>query len=131
MTAVGTLSATFNRGPLSVTGQGRFVSHGTNNYRGVTADANGNYATPPLSGATLQDNYVPSYQVFTLSGSYKWENVSVLKDLQVFGVIDNLFDKEPPFAAGNGSGGNANGGTNAVYFDTMGRSFRLGVRTNF
>jgi outer membrane receptor protein involved in Fe transport len=50
---------------------------------------------------------------------------------QVFAAIDNLFDKDPPIAAGSGFGGNTNGGTNAVFFDTLGRAFRVGVRMDF
>jgi outer membrane receptor protein involved in Fe transport len=125
----GNLAATWNHGPVSVTGQGRFVGHGTFNYRATTPDANGVYTQPPLSGATLNVNRVPSYQVFALSGSYKFENLGVVKDLQIYGVVDNLFDRDPPIAAGNGA--NANGGTNAIYFDTLGRAFQIGVRTNF
>jgi iron complex outermembrane receptor protein len=45
------------------------------------------------------------------------------------GVVNNVFDRDPPIAPG--SGANANGGTNAIYFDTLGRVFQIGVRTNF
>ena len=51
--------------------------------------------------------------------------------MQVFATINNLFDKEPPVAAGSGFGGNSNGGTNAVFFDTLGRAFRVGLRVTF
>jgi outer membrane receptor protein involved in Fe transport len=56
-----------------------------------------------------------------------------LASLEIFTAIDNLFDKEPPFAAGGGAFGpsNANGGTNTIYYDGLGRSFRLGLRTTF
>jgi outer membrane receptor protein involved in Fe transport len=69
--------------------------------------------------------------VFALSGAYTFEDLGTVSGLQIYGVVNNLFDKEPPIAAGTGNGGNTNGGTNAIYFDTMGRSFRLGVRANF
>jgi outer membrane receptor protein involved in Fe transport len=120
---------TYSRGAVAVTGAARYLSEGTFNYRGVTADASGNFATPPLGGATLSSNHVPSYAAFSLSGSYNFENVSVLKSLQLFGVVDNLFDRNPPIAVGNGA--NGNGGTNPIFFDTMGRSFRIGVRSTF
>jgi outer membrane receptor protein involved in Fe transport len=130
---LGNLTATYNHGPLSITGQGRFVGHGTFNYRGELANPDGSYTFPLtgqyLSGATLNVNRVPSYAVFGLSGSYEFENVGPAKNFQVFATIDNLFDRDPPIAAGNGA--NANGGTNPVYFDTFGRYYRLGVRTNF
>ena len=127
----GTLSATWDSGPISVTGLGRFISHGTLNYRGVTPDASGVYAQPVVAGATVNVNRVPTYQVFSLAGSYTFSNLGVVKDLQFYGVVDNIFDRDPPVAPGSGVGGNINGGTNAVYFDTLGRSFRIGVRTNF
>ena len=74
-------------------------------------------------------NRVPSYQVFALAGSYKFESVGPMKDLQVYGVVNNLFDRNPPIAPGNAN--NINGGTNAIYFDTLGRAFQSGVRTDF
>jgi len=76
---------------------------------------------------------VPSYAVFSLSGSYMFSDMGPLKSLQIFGVINNLFDKTPPIAVGGGAfgPGNTNGGTNAVFFDTLCRSYRLGLRTTF
>jgi iron complex outermembrane recepter protein len=128
----GNLTATWTHGPLSLTGQGRFVSDGTYNYRGATANPDGTY--PPLtgsllSGATLNVNRVPSYAVFGLSGSYQFGDFGPAKNFQVFATIDNLFDRDPPIAAGNGA--NQNGGTNPIYFDTLGRFYRVGVRTSF
>jgi iron complex outermembrane recepter protein len=127
------LTATYSHGPLSITGQSRYVGPGKFNYRGETANPDGTYTFPLsgqyLSGATLNVNHVPSYAVFGLSGSYEFENVGPTKNFSVFATIDNLFDRDPPIAAGNGA--NVNGGTNPVYFDTFGRFYRIGVRTNF
>jgi len=53
-----------------------------------------------------------------ISASY-----DILKGFQLFGSINNLFDKSPPIApGGNGYP------TNPVYFDTYGRLWRVGVR---
>ena len=125
-----TLSATYNHGPWSLTGQGRYVSDGVMDYLGVVPP---DTVTPGTAEHTLSDNHVPSYQVFTLAGSYVFENVGPMKTLQVWATIDNLFDKDPPIAVGGGAFGasNANGGTNAIFFDTLGRSFKLGLRTSF
>jgi iron complex outermembrane recepter protein len=132
------LSATWTRGPLSLTGQVRYVADGTMDYNGITPD-DPRFAAIIAGGAipigmrTISTNKVPSYEVFALSGSYKFEGIGPLESLQIFGVVDNLFDKEPPIAPGGGAFGpaNANGGTNAIFFDTQGRTFRLGVRTTF
>jgi iron complex outermembrane receptor protein len=40
----------------------------------------------------------------------------------VYGVVDNLFDRDPPLTA------TAQGGTNQVYFDPIGRYFKIGAR---
>jgi outer membrane receptor protein involved in Fe transport len=109
-----------------VTAQMRFVGKGTMdyNYRHGVDDA----GLPVIPVTT-----VASYQVFSLSGLYTFENVAGASELQVFGVVDNLFDKQPPFAAGITAFGTANnfGGTNATYFDTLGRMYRIGLRMNF
>ncbi len=128
----GNLTATWTHGPLSLTGQGRFIGNGKFNYRGATANPDGTYPALTgqlLSGATLDVNRVPSYAVFGLSGSYQFDNVGPTKNLQIFATVDNLFDRDPPIAAGNGA--NQNGGTNPIYFDTLGQFYRIGVRTNF
>jgi iron complex outermembrane recepter protein len=127
----GSLTSSYNQGPVTVTGQMRFVGKGIidyNNPNGV--DTNG--------VLNLSRTRVPSYQVFTLSGMYNFDNVGTFGQMQVYGVVDNLFDKEPPFAsgisafgvAGNGNGGGF-GGTNATFFDTLGRMYRVGIRVNF
>jgi iron complex outermembrane receptor protein len=125
---IANLSATFTHGPISITGQGRYVSSGVMDYLGAVPPA-----TAPAGGRTVSANDVPSYQVFSLSGSYMFSDMGPLKSLQIFAVVDNLFDKTPPTAAGGGPFGpsNVNGGTNAVFFDTQGRTYRLGLRTTF
>jgi outer membrane receptor protein involved in Fe transport len=122
----GSLTSTYQQGPASVTAQMRFVGKGTMdyNYRHGVDDA----GLPVIPVTT-----VASYQVFSLSGMYTFENMGALSELQLFGVVDNLFDKQPPFAAGITAFGTANnfGGTNATYFDTLGRMYRVGLRMNF
>jgi hypothetical protein len=123
------LSATFLRGPLSITGQVRYIASGIMDYNGVVGRA----PTPGTTQRGLSVNHVPSYQVFSLGSSYTFADVGPIKTLQLFGVIDNLFDRDPPIAPGGGAFGpaNANGGTNAIFFDTAGRAYRIGLRTTF
>jgi iron complex outermembrane receptor protein len=93
------------------------------NYLGSTS------APAPAGGAVLSSNRVPSYAVSTMSGTYSFDNMWGTRQLQVYGVVSNLFDRDPPLAVGNAA--NNNGGTNAVFFDTQGRTYRLGVRVAF
>ncbi|HEU4625494.1 MAG TPA: TonB-dependent receptor [Steroidobacteraceae bacterium] len=123
----GSLIGTYAQGPASVTMQMRFVGRGTMDYNNRDGGLN-NLGDPVIPVTT-----VASYQVFTLSGTYSFENLGSVSNLQLFGVVDNLFDKQPPFAAGITAFGVANnfGGTNATYFDTLGRMYRIGLRMKF
>jgi outer membrane receptor protein involved in Fe transport len=107
----------------------RYVSSGVMNYYGVTPGDPG-YATAAAPYVTMSTNSVPSYDIFTLAGSYDFSLKGNSK-LQLFATVDNLFDKDPPIAAGSGFGGNGNGGTNPVFFDALGRAYRVGVRATF
>jgi outer membrane receptor protein involved in Fe transport len=123
----GSLTTTYEQGPATVTLQMRGISHGIMDYNNANGGSN------VVGNAVLPRTRVPSYQVFTLSGMYKFENMGPVNGLQVYGVVDNLFDKQPPFASGITAFGLANafGGTNATFFDTLGRMYRVGVRMNF
>jgi outer membrane receptor protein involved in Fe transport len=78
-------------------------------------------------------NYVPSYFEFGLNGTYSFENVASLKGLQLFVQVNNLLNKTPPFTGGVTLFGPANvyGGTNPIFFDTLGLAWRAGFRLNF
>jgi outer membrane receptor protein involved in Fe transport len=123
-----TLSATYARGPFSLTGQVRYVSDGVMDYLGATPGE-----PVPVGGRTLDVNKVPGYEVFTLSSGYRFEHVGPMDALQVYGVVNNLFDKDPPIAPGGSAFGasNAYGGTNATFFDTLGRTFKIELRAWF
>jgi outer membrane receptor protein involved in Fe transport len=124
---VANYTTTYNQGPVSVTGQVRFVSEGIMNYNGVPSQF-----TAPAGEYSLSTNSVPSYFLFNLNGVYRLPEISGVK-MQLFGGINNLLNKVPPFAAGVGAFGATNnfGGTNAVFYDTYGRSFKVGVRATF
>lgn len=122
------LSATWVAGGLSLTGQMRYIGSGVHNYLGATPGSP-NYDNPLYT--RMDVNSVPSYQVFGLNASYTFADVGMAKSIRVWGSVDNVLDKDPPVATGTGFGGAANGGTNPVFFDTMGRYFRVGLSANF
>lgn len=110
------------KGPLVLTAQMRYVSAGkiyTTQERVGPQDAG---YSPDLS-TSIDDNRSPGYTVWGLSGSYDVELPNT--DLQIFGSIQNVFDREPPLL------GNGAGGTNPVFYDTVGRQYRVGVRLAF
>ncbi|MEO8464632.1 MAG: TonB-dependent receptor [Gammaproteobacteria bacterium] len=90
------------------------------------------YFDSPIGAATntqlnsVSDNSVSSRIYVSWSGSYDFRPKTSKSQLQVFWAVNNLFDKDPPVAPG----GNAFP-TNPVFFDTIGRRVRAGLRMNF
>ena len=105
-------------------GSGRFATAFNTAAGQVLAIGPGDPGYSPTLPGSVSDNTVPGRTYLHLSGSYDFHLAS--STLQLFGVINNLLDKDPPIA----SGGNSFP-TNPVYFDTLGRTFRLGVRMQF
>ena len=111
---------TFSRGPPDLTLQARYVSSGLKDAaRGGPQD--GGY-DPDLENS-IDDNRVPAYLVWSLTGSREFRLFGART--QVFGSIQNLFDRDPPLI------GSGIGGTNPVLFDTIGRRYRIGLRARF
>jgi iron complex outermembrane recepter protein len=144
----GSLLVTWQQGPISITPSMNFVGHGTMDYEGITPAAGALYTEvltgkmpngQPISAALanygyhpMPYNYVPSYFLFNLNGTYTFKD-GPASGLQVFMQVNNVFNKQPPFADGGGGFGptNLNGGTNPIFFDTLGLDWRLGFRYRF
>jgi outer membrane receptor protein involved in Fe transport len=47
---------------------------------------------------------------------------------EAFLTVNNVLDRTPPFA---GTGFQGTGGTNTIFYDALGRMFRMGVRMKF
>lgn len=73
---------------------------------------------------SVDHNRVKPYFNFALNGSYDL-HVAGMQQFQVFGSINNLFNKSPPFTGGGVSG------ASAQYHDILGRAYRAGVRMRF
>lgn len=123
------LVAVWHRGSFNLGGQIRWVSDGINAQDRIGPDADG--YSPELPGSQ-NVNTVPSYKVLALSGAYDFE-LRGGNSIELYGVIENLLDQDPPLL-GTGTGFLGTGtrsGTQAVFFDTLGRRFRVGVRMRF
>ena len=66
---------------------------------------------------SVNTNRIDSMITFDLSASFQ-----ATDSVELFGAINNVFDQDPPLAF------SAQGGTNHVWFDTVGRYFKAGVR---
>jgi iron complex outermembrane receptor protein len=115
---------TYSDGPFTGTVQARYVGPGR--FMVLTAaggppidPGDPGYATTDPN--SISDNSVNDALYFNLAASY-----DITEEVQVFGALNNMLDKDPPIApGGNGFP------TNPVYFDTFGRTFRIGARVNF
>jgi hypothetical protein len=116
-----------------------WVGRGTLSYLGVTPQQTDLYNKvanndPSIRGygyQLLPFNSVPSYFVFNMNGTYGFENLGPLKGLQLWVQVNNVLNRQPPFAGNPAFFGNAYAGTNPLYFDTIGLAWRAGFRLSF
>lgn len=111
----------YDSGPLSLTVQSRYIPAGYNDVTRVGPD-DPDY-NPALPNSTNR-NRLSSRVYFNLFGSYDFR-LGGERSLQLFGGINNLFDRDPP------SIHNDQIGTNGILFDTIGRTYRVGLRVRY
>ena len=84
----------------------------------------------PASALSINDNKLPSAVYFSLGLNY-----NIVEDgnrnLQVYGVVDNLLDKDPPAAVGPLLAGGASGSGGYNPYDLLGRAYRVGIRFKY
>jgi len=78
----------------------------------------------PALANSVSDNRMPDVTYVNLNGSYRFLNRNG-HTLEVFGAVNNLFDKDPPPYPAN------NIGTNALIYDVIGRVYKVGVRFKY
>ncbi|WP_137679947.1 TonB-dependent receptor plug domain-containing protein [Aurantiacibacter suaedae] len=79
----------------------------------------------PLLPNSINDNHIDAWTYVNLNASYDvWRDGD--RNVQLFGVINNLFDKDPPVDAPSSFGP-----TNNVLYDVVGRYYRVGVRFRY
>jgi outer membrane receptor protein involved in Fe transport len=121
------LSTTYMKDAFSATLTAHYIGTGKKNYLGVDPTDGAWYIKAPSNYARLDDNHMPSYAVFGLNANYRFENVMGAKTVELWGNVSNLFDKEPPF----GGGGFGAGPTQPIFYDTIGRYYKVGLRASF
>jgi outer membrane receptor protein involved in Fe transport len=127
------LYTTYTNGPLSVTASARYIPSGLYGATNIGPD-DPRYATfanvgaqQTIGGVTyspINDNEVSGVVYFNLNGSYNISQEGTHR-LQVFGSINNLFNRNPPAAP------SLTYPTNPTYFDQIGTFYRAGVRFSY
>ena len=117
----GNITATWTRGPVSLTGQLRYIDDGKIDRTRVGADEPGYNR---LATNSVSFNTLGAYQVYSLNGSYDFTGFGD-NGMQLWGSINNITNEDPPLF------GSATGGTNAIFYNTIGREYRVGIRVDF
>ncbi|MEO8306627.1 MAG: TonB-dependent receptor [Pseudomonadota bacterium] len=112
---------TYRQGGLSLTLETRYIDSGLYDATLIGPEQAGYTINLPNS---INTNKVDAATYFNLGARYRLPNFADGK-LEVFGAIQNLFDKDPPVAPSN------QGATNQLLFDPLGRRYSVGVRMNF
>jgi outer membrane receptor protein involved in Fe transport len=107
---MGSATLTYNLGGFSTAIQGRFIE-------------GGNIDNLAIPGTRTSANIytVPTKTIWSLSASYDVVHSGKQK-VQIFGIINNLFDSNPPFPFQPSSA------IVSPYYDGIGRAFRFGIR---
>jgi hypothetical protein len=113
-----TTNAVYSNGPLRAFVQGRWIDK-----RGL----NRLFNTGLTNAATIEDNTVSS--VFYTDLNLSYEHPMDGKKLKFFANVTNLLDRAPPQTPGTvGTGGT---GQPSLQYDTIGRTYTLGVNLAF
>lgn len=113
---------TYSTDPFSAQLQLRHISGGRYNTSLVGPDE---AAYDPALPNSINDNRIGAWTYVNFNASYAlWRDGD--RKAELFGVIHNLFDKDPPVDAPSSFGP-----TNNVLYDVVGRSYKVGVRVRY
>ncbi len=104
----------YANGPFTTFFEGRFIDGGKLS------------ATYNLNGWDVAKNHVPSVTYFDMRVSYDIPVGS--STVQLYGVVNNIFDKAPPLVPGYNGLGSAPIQTNQTMYDVLGRRFTVGLK---
>jgi len=114
--------ATLEEGPVSFTTQVRYLSPGKYD---VTLVGPTDAGYSPTLNNSININHIPAETYVNLQLQF-----TVREDgdklFQLYGAVNNLLDNDPPNYLPSSTGP-----TNAVLYDVVGRSFRVGARVTF
>ena len=116
----GIADMTYTLRDFSLNLQGRLIGSGT--YYTLFSEGAG-------AANTIADNHVPA--IFYLSLSISQGIMMRGHRFEVFGVVNNLLDRDPPLIPSGGIGNANETSTNPAFYDVIGRSFKMGVRFKF
>jgi len=116
----GNLDLNFRRDAWAVNLQARYIGEGL---------FNPDLRTGAGAANTINDNTVDAYVYYNLGAQYAFEVDE--RSLELYGLINNLLDEEPPFLPSGAAGGTNESSTNAAIYDVIGRAYKVGIRFRY
>jgi iron complex outermembrane receptor protein len=113
----GNVDFTYDFEPWSVNLRMRYIGEGKYGYNLVEGSGAAN---------TIARNNVGDAVYFNVGGSYNFKVDDY--PVQFYGTVNNLFDRAPPFVPSGAAGGANETSTNPVFYDVIGRLYRIGLR---
>jgi iron complex outermembrane receptor protein len=107
----------YDRGPAHLGLQARFVGPGV--FSTILHEGTG--------ANSINRNRVPAFVYLSGSASYRFRLASD-RSIELFTVVNNLFDTAPPMIPSGAAGGINESSTNGQFYDVVGRFFRVGAR---
>ncbi len=107
----GSFVTSYSNGPFRITGMARYVGGGKFNVLWTDAD--------------IDDNSIKGRTYFDLAVQYDIVPREDGRKLQVYGVVQNLLNRDPPIIPSQVLP------TNAVFYDMIGRTYKIGIRFSF
>lgn len=111
----GSLTASYEQGGFTLGLIGRFIG------KGVVANS--------FNSTTIANNTIKAVGYLDAAISYRFEDVKSSPEL--FLAVENVLDRDPPRVAPNSALQFLNTGTSPGFYDTIGTSFRVGIRGKF
>ena len=70
---------------------------------------------------------MPAFLYLNATASYRF-HIGPRRSVELFGIVNNLFDTDPPMIPSGAAGGINESSTNGQLYDVVGRFFRAGIR---
>jgi outer membrane receptor protein involved in Fe transport len=121
----GQLTTAYKYGAFSTALTAHYIGEGKKDYLGVDPSDGDWYVKAPSNYVRFDNNPCGSYTVFGLNFDYKFEGLLGSKSIDLWANVSNLFDRDPPLVGGG------SGGTQPIYYDTLGRYYKVGFRASF
>jgi outer membrane receptor protein involved in Fe transport len=121
-------SLTYDRGGFTTVLSMRHIGSGIGDVTKIGPEDPGYDPSLPRS---ISVNRFEGATYFDLAMAYEIPMAAGDRSVEIFGKIENLFDKDPPIAVAEGGSGGTPYPTNPVFFDTLGARFQTGVRVKY